>query len=61
MVSYAEAFFDATHGGMGGDPWGGDHPLGMTAERDRIGSVQADIWMRCQASMAKVQFGGLQE
>ena len=61
MVSYAEAFFDATHGGMGGDPWGGDHPLGMTAERDRIGSVQADIWMRCQASMAEVQFGGFQE
>jgi len=61
MVSYAEAFFDATHGGLGGDPWGGDHPSGMTAKRDRIGSFEADIWMRCQASMAEIQFGGFQE
>lgn len=57
MIYYAEAFFDATHGGIGGDPWGGDHPFGMTKERDRIGSANADKWMRDQASKAGI-FGG---
>jgi len=54
MITYAEAFFDATHGGLGGDPWGGDHPIGMTKERDTIGSAIADDWMRRQASVAGV-------
>jgi hypothetical protein len=50
MISYNYDFFDATHGGLGGDPWGGDHPIGMTKERDRIGSAKADAWMRMQGS-----------
>jgi RHS repeat-associated protein len=54
MIYYAEAFFDATHGGIGGDPWGGDHPFGMTEERDKIGSVNADKWMRDQAYKAGI-------
>jgi RHS repeat-associated protein len=54
MIYYAEAYFDATHGGIGGDPWGGDHPFGMTKERDSIGSVNADKWMRDQAYIAGI-------
>ena len=54
MINNAEAYFDATHGGIGGDPWGGDHPMEMTEERDRIGSVKVDIWMRQQASAAGI-------
>lgn len=54
MIKYAEAFFDATHGGLGGDPWGGDNPIGMTEERDRVGSLQADKWMRDKAAIANI-------
>jgi hypothetical protein len=54
MILYAEAYFDATHGGLGGDFWQGDHPFGMTEERDRMGSLMVDIWMREQAKKANI-------
>jgi len=55
MKSYDEKTFDATHGGMGGDPWGGDHPEGMTEARDQAGSSAADAWMRDRARNAGIQ------
>lgn len=56
MKSYAESYVDATHGGIGGDPWGGDHPKGMTEERDIAGSAEADRYMRAAAIEAGIEF-----
>jgi RHS repeat-associated protein len=49
--SYVEKFFWATHGGAGGDPWGGDHPSlngkpTITQEQDEQGSKDVDEWIR---------------
>ena len=49
-------FFDATHGGLGGDPWGGDHPSNMTEERDIVGSAEADKFIRREAKTAGIEF-----
>lgn len=56
MAKYNEGFFDSTHGGLGGDPWGGDHPRGMTKERDIAGSAKADAWMRGHAGESGINF-----
>ncbi|MEX0642622.1 MAG: hypothetical protein WD468_07965 [Pirellulales bacterium] len=49
-VQFEKRKFRATHSGMGGMPWRGDHPTNMTEADDREGSVQAGTWM---ASMAR--------
>ncbi len=62
LTNYNEKFFFATHGGILGDPWGGDHPLSlstlinewsfMNEEIDRAGSIHANYWMLQQAASA---------
>ena len=51
-TNYIEQLFDVTHGGIGGSPWGGDHPRGMTQERDIAGAQVAYDWIVQQASNA---------
>ena len=43
---YTEKFFWCTHSGMGGDPWGGDHPSQMTEQQDKENSPKVDAWIR---------------
>jgi pimeloyl-ACP methyl ester carboxylesterase len=44
--NYKQQFFWATHSGMGGDPWGGDHPKQMTEQEDDENSPKVDAWIR---------------
>jgi RHS repeat-associated protein len=46
---YTEKFFWCTHSGMGGDPWGGDHPSQMTEQQDKENSPKVDAWIRNNA------------
>jgi RHS repeat-associated protein len=46
---YTEKFFWCTHSGMGGDPWGGDHPSQMTEAQDDENSPKVDAWIRSNA------------
>ena len=41
--------FTATHSGMGGDPWGGDHPTQITKHIDINGSNAVGRWMTAEA------------
>jgi hypothetical protein len=46
---YVQQFFWCTHSGMGGDPWGGDHPSQMTPQQDYENSPKVDAWIRSNA------------
>ena len=58
MVLWEREYFDATHGGVGGNPWGGDHPSGMTKIRDEAGSKAVDEYVRNSARAAGIKFAG---
>lgn len=51
---YVEEFFLGTHSAIGGDPWGGDKPKGLTQSADAKAAAQANAFIRKHASSANV-------
>jgi hypothetical protein len=51
---YIEKFFKGTHSAIGGDPWGGDKPKGLTADSDKSAADGADAFIRKWAAQTGV-------
>lgn len=55
-TNYYETEIFGTHSGIGGDPWGGDHPKGHTKVNDEYASKMSDTIIRRKATLAGVKF-----
>jgi RHS repeat-associated protein len=54
MKDFEDRAFVGTHSAIGGAPWDGDRPRGMTPDQDAKASAEADAWMRAKAKAAGV-------
>lgn len=61
QTNYQQQYVWATHGGIGGNPWGGDHPTGHSERNDIAKAQEVDRAMRAAARRAGVSIGDVRD
>lgn len=53
-IDYVPRTYFGTHAAIGGDPWQGDHPRGLSEASDRVVAKNVQRWMIDEAKICHV-------